>query len=110
MKPPLARRKLAYAAGMQARRGAPNGRSAPPTAAAPASGLVGGRDRGFRPRAPGAVVGFIDCASTLGRPGASSAVALLHRYATIMYSHSVTTFRPISAPSNLPPVSGLARR
>ena len=35
---------------------------------------------------------------------------MLHDYALFLYSHSVTTLRPISAPSNLPPVSGLARR
>jgi hypothetical protein len=33
----------------------------------------------------------------------------LHDYALAMYSHSVTTLRPISDPSSLPPASGLAR-
>lgn len=42
-----------------------------------------------------------------GEPGESDE---LHEYAGMMYSHSVTMFRPVSILVELPPASGPARR
>ena len=43
------------------------------------------------------------------RTGEDAVPSDLHRYAPMLYSHAVTTFRPVSDPSSLPPASGHAR-